>query len=180
MVRRFLTPFLEGRGMGFFYDFLNEKHLALILTIAFFILSMSLMPANASSETIISKQDADLIFSMNKSEWEVYAQKIGYPSDWEIRRSHLATGTTVMAFHQKTGRGLSIQPLYGDDKSRPDMLIVGSYYPIGSLPKFTEALKKEIEEAAKKDLGPEYSVTVSYAKFPKFEGIELQLMQLQK
>jgi hypothetical protein len=34
---------------------------------------ISLVRANALGETIISKQDADRIFSMTKPEWEEYA-----------------------------------------------------------------------------------------------------------
>jgi hypothetical protein len=50
---------------------------------------ISLVCANALGETIISKQDADRIFSITKPEWEEYAQKIGYPSDWKIRNSNM-------------------------------------------------------------------------------------------
>ena len=85
-----------------------------------------------------------------------------------------------MAFNTMTGYGLSIQPLYQDDHSPPDMLIVGSYYRADTLPPFTEKVKKEIEEAAKKDLGPSYSVTATYAQLPPFEGVELTVMKLQE
>ena len=143
-------------------------------------LLISLVRANALGETIISKQDADRIFSMTKPEWETYAQKIRYPSDWEIRLSRHITGAGVMAFNPKTGYGLSVQPLYRDDKSPPEMLVVGSYYPAGVFPKFTETLKKGIEEEAKKDLGSNYSVTASYAKMPPFEGVELTVIRLKE
>ena len=137
---------------------------------------MSFLPDIAFSETIISKEDADRIFSMTKPQWEEYAQKIALPLDWKIALSHHPTGTGVMAFDPKTGYGLSVQPLYPDDKSPPDMLVVGSYYPVGTL-EFTEILKKELKEAAEKDLGPKYSVTASYAKLPNHEGIVLIVIQ---
>ena len=132
--------------------------------------------SSPSSERIINKQDADRIFSMTKSQWEAYAQMVGYPTDWKIALSHHPTGTSVMAFDPKTGYGLSVQPLYPDDRSRPDMLVVGSYYPEGTF-EFIEALKKEIKEAAEKDLGPKYSVTARYTKLPPFECIELTVIR---
>jgi len=117
---------------------------------------------------------------MTKPEWEVYAQKTQYPSDWKIALSPHATGPCAMAFDPKTGYGLRVQPLYRDDKSAPEMLVVGSYFPGGTLPRFTETLMKEIEEEAKKELGSNYSVTARYAKMPPLEGIELTVMRLQE
>ena len=143
-----------------------------------FILVM--IPGMMAAETIISKQDADHIFSLTKPEWEAYAQKIVYPPNWKVALSPHDTGTGVMAFDTTTGYGLSIQPLYRDDHSPPDMLIVGSYYRAGTLSPFSDKLKKEIEEAAKKDLGPSYSVTATYVQLPPFEGVELTVMKLQQ
>jgi hypothetical protein len=133
-------------------------------------------PSPAPSETIISKEDADRIFSMTKPQWEGYARKVQYPKDWTIRLSEQETGNVLMAFNTKGAYGLSVQPLYGDDTSPPDLLIVGSYYPVGSLPAFTKKFKNNVEAAALRDLGPSYSVSARYTKLPPletFEGIEL-------
>jgi len=138
-----------------------------------------MIPRMAATETIISKKEADHIFSLTKPEWEAYAQKIVYPPDWKVVLSPYDTGTAVMAFDRAGGYGLSIQPLYEDNHSPPAMLIVGSYYRAGTFPPFTEKLKKEFEEAAKKDLGPGYSVTATYAQLTPFEGVELTVMKLQ-
>jgi hypothetical protein len=80
-----------------------------------------------------------------------------------------------MAYDSKNGYGLSIQPFYKDDKSPPDILIVGSYYPSGTLPKFTDEFRTAIESEAKEDLGSKYSVSASHTKMPPFEGIELMI-----
>ena len=132
-------------------------------------------PSPALPETIISKEDADRIFSMTKTQWEGYAQRVQYPRNRKVALSKLETGTNLMAFDTKTGYGLSVQPLYPDDTSPPDILIVGSYYPAGSFPAFTEELKNNIEEAVLRDLGPAYSVRASYTKPPAFEGVELSV-----
>jgi hypothetical protein len=152
-----------------------------ILKMVLLVLFVCFAPASVFSQAIISKQEADRIFSMTKPEWEEYVQKVAYPSDWQKSLSSHDTGTAVMAFDRKTGHGLLVQPLYRDYQSPPEMVIVGRYYPEGSLPRFTETLKREIEEATKKDLGIQYSVSARYAKLPGgFEGIELTVMQLQK
>lgn len=127
----------------------------------------------ATLETIINKQDADHIFSLNRAGWEEYAQRIVYPAGWQMRSSRPETGTTVMAFDSNTGMGLSIQPLYYGDDSHPGSLVIGSYYPLGSLRPFDGEMKRHFEQGAIKDLGAKYAVSATYVKMPKFEGIEL-------
>ena len=132
-------------------------------------------PSAPSSERIINKQDADYIFSLNRPGWERYVQRMVHPDGWKVRFGHHETGTSVMAFDPNTGIGLSVQPLYNNDDSPPTFLIVGSYYPLGSLPAFTDDFKSNLEREAAKDLGPAYSVSASYSKMPPFESIELMI-----
>jgi hypothetical protein len=132
----------------------------------------------AVPEKIVSKQDADYIFSLTKSQWEAYAQKMVHPEGGEIKLSLHDTGTSVMAFDPKTGFGLSAQPLYDNETSPLEMLIVGSYFPLGSLPEFTDELKREIEAEAKKDLGVKYEVSANYTETPPLEGIELMITKV--
>lgn len=135
-------------------------------------------PQSASSppsEKIINKQDADHIFNLNRREWESYAKRMVHPDGWKVRLSSHDTGTGVTSLDPKTGLGLSIQPLYSDNKGPPTMLIVGSYYPLGFLPDFTDDFKKNLEKDASDDLGPAYLVTASYTKMPPFEVIELMV-----
>ena len=129
------------------------------------------------SEKIINKKDADYIFSLNRTGWEAYAQKMIHPEGWKVRFGRHDTGTSVMAFDPNTSMGLSIQPLYENDDLPPTIIIVGSYYPLGSLPAFTDDFKRSLEKEAGKDLGPAYSVSASYSKMPPFEGIELMIMK---
>lgn len=127
-------------------------------------------------EVIINKEDADLIFTLNRLQWEAYAKRFIHPGGWEIRLSSHDTGSAVMAYDAKNGMGLSIQPLYKDDTSPPDILIVGSYYPVGTLGRFPDELRKHMEAAAKKDLGSEYSASLNYKKItPSMEAIEIMV-----
>jgi hypothetical protein len=68
----------------------------------------------------------------------------------------------------------SVQPLYTDDQSPPGMIVIGSYYPVGFM-RITDELIKRIEQAARLDLGPAYSVSANHAKMPgtNMVGIEL-------
>lgn len=126
------------------------------------------MELPADSEQIVSKQDADRIFSLTRAEWDEYAKVMVHPPGWEVRLSPLDTGTAVMAYDQNTGFGLLVQPLYADDKRPPQMLVVGNYYPAGTLP-FTESLMREFEDTARTDLGPEYTASVSLKRITPFE-----------
>ena len=85
------------------------------------------------SETIISKKDADHMFSMKKSEWEEFKFKYVFPDGWEARFVELDTGSSIMAFDKKNNIGLSVQPFYEDTNSLPDIVKVGSYYEKGRL-----------------------------------------------
>ena len=111
---------------------------------------------------ILSKQDADYIFALNRSEWEKYVLTMTYPDGWKVRRTNLDTGTGVAAFDPRTGRGLSIQPFFGDEKSPPDLLLVGSYFAAGTLSIPTKEFLKDVEQEATADLGSAYSVSASH------------------
>jgi len=133
-------------------------------------------PAHVKSETIISKKDADHLFSMKKSEWEEFKFKYVFPDGWEARFVEFDTGSSIMAFDKKNNiGGLSVQPLYEDTNSLPDIVIVGSYYEKGRLnidKSFIEDIKKETE----KDLGSKYKVMVKYVNLTdNYEGVEITI-----
>jgi len=127
------------------------------------------------NETILSKVDTDTIFSLTRQKWETYIENMVHPNGWKVRYSKHDTGSAVMAYDSKTGYGLSIQPFYKNDDTPPDILIVSSYYPSGTLPRFTDDVKTEIESEARRDLGSKYAVSASYTKMPPYEGIELMI-----
>jgi hypothetical protein len=73
-------------------------------------------------ERIVSKQDSDRIFSLNRDQWEAEAKQMVHPLGWQIRLNPLDTGTALMSRDPKTGIGLSVQPMFKDAQSQPDML----------------------------------------------------------
>ncbi|MBC2733021.1 MAG: hypothetical protein HF981_01560 [Desulfobacteraceae bacterium] len=131
------------------------------------------------TETIISKEDADRIYGMTLPEWEAYVRAMEFPPDWEVRIYPLNTGTGITGFDPQTQTGLSIQPLYLNDESPPEMLVVGSYYPIGSRPNPDEDFIRYIEKTASEDLGSGYRVSATAADLPNHRGIELTVTRTQ-
>src|SRR5208282_1233611 len=86
--------------------------------------------AASGEERIVNKQDTDMVFRLNKADWNAAAEQMFHPEGWTVRLSPFETGMGVGSFDPKTGIGLSVQPLYTNDKGPPDRLIVGSYYPV--------------------------------------------------
>ena len=127
-----------------------------------------------AQETIISKKDADFVFGLSKPEWEKNAMKFFAPG-WVVRASKHDTGTGVAAFNPANGYGMSVQPLYRNDRDKPEMVIVGNYFPMGALPPMTDDLKRSMESDAQKDLGAGYHVRLNYSKMEKMDVIELFL-----
>ena len=129
---------------------------------------------SVDGERIISKPDADMIFAFTRAEWESYVRQDAPPEGWTVRLLSHDTGTALTWFNQSTGIGASVQPLFKDEQSPPGMIVVGSYYPVGSM-RITDELIKDIEQAARLDLGPTYSVSANHSKTPgtNVEGIDL-------
>lgn len=141
------------------------------LALAFLCIGLELQ---AAQESIISKKDADFVFGLSELEWEKNAPKFFAPG-WDVRLSKHETGTGVAAYNPSNGYGVSVQPIYRNDRDKPEMVIVGNYFPVGALPPMTEDMKRSLESAARKDLGPAYSVRLTYSKTEKLELIELFL-----
>jgi len=133
-------------------------------------------------ERIVNKQDTDTVFGLNKADWNAAAEQMSNPLGWTVRLSRLETGTGVGSFDPKTGMGLVVQPLYTNDTGAPDLLIVGSYYPIGTLREFSDQRKKNIEAAARSDLGDGYAVGIQFSTVespaPGFDLVEITITQV--
>jgi hypothetical protein len=134
----------------------------------------------AQLKTVVSKVDADRIFSMARSEWEAYAKGLFHPEGWKVRFEPSDEGTSVFAHDPTTGVALTIRPYYDNAIDPPEVLFVVRRYPLGKGPKFTAEFKRDSEDKAKKDLGPAYSVSVAYTKSPPYEEIELIIKKIRK
>ena len=127
-------------------------------------------------ERIISKADADMIFAFTRAEWERYARQVTAPEGWTLRLQPFDTGTMIARFNHSTGIGEFVQALFTNDQGPPRRIFVGSYYPVGSL-RITGKVVKQIEQAARLDLGPAYSVWANTAA-PAMPGANLDAIEL--
>jgi len=129
-----------------------------------------------AQEPIISKPDADKIFALTREEWERYARQVTAPDGWTLRLQPFNTGTMIVRFNQSTGIGTSVQALFTNDQEPPRRILVGRYYPVGFM-RITWEVVKWIEQAARFELGPAYSVWANIAT-PAIPGANLVAIEL--
>jgi len=115
----------------------------------------------SGQEPILSKTDADYVFSRTRQQWERDSNAFFGPGR-VVTTKRFDTGTLAMVVDQATGVGVSVQPFYRNDFAPPELVMITNFFPIGFLPPMTEELKKDMEAAAQKDLAPTYSVRMRY------------------
>jgi hypothetical protein len=93
-----------------------------------------------------------------------------------LRLQPFDTGTMIARFNHSTGIGEFVQALFTNDQGPPRRIFVGSYYPVGSM-RITGKVVKQIEQAARLDLGPAYSVWANTAA-PAMPGANLEAIEL--
>jgi hypothetical protein len=143
-----------------------------------------------AQERIISKADADMIFAFTRAEWERYVRQVVPPEGWTMRLQPLETGTGLARVNQSTGIWKSVQALFTNDEGPPIRIFVGSYYPVYALleglererdergfMRITREVVKQIEQAARLELGPAYSVWANTAA-PAMPGSNLVAIEL--
>ena len=126
---------------------------------------------------LLSKEDADKIFEMTKSEWEANAQTFSAPG-WKVRFQNAEEGLRVAAVESASGFGFVLMPFYKTESGLPELVIVGNYFQPGQIPKLTDQLKKAIEAKAKASLGTSYSVIVVYDEDEQVTRIEFFLSRV--
>jgi hypothetical protein len=142
------------------------------------LLGLAIVPAtSAPQERIVNRQDADRFFGLSRTQWEAEAREMVESQGWKVRPTPADTGTSVMTMDSKTGVGLGVQPVFRDAYGPPVTLVVGSYYPAGTFRRFSEQAQRDLESAVSTNLGPPYSVSVSFstqaAPPPGFDIVEL-------
>ena len=140
------------------------------------LLAVAVGPPSAQ-ERIVSKQDADRIFGLNRSQWEAEARRMVDSQSWKVLPGAREQGTGVIATDPKTGVGLAVRPSFRDAQGPPETLVVGSYYPSGTFRRFSDQTRREMEAAAGSDLGKAYSVEVAFSSTtspaPGYDVVEL-------
>jgi hypothetical protein len=156
---------------------------SLVATFLLTVLAVAAGPS-AGQERIVSKQDADRIFRLSRSQWEAEARRMVESQVWKVWPGPAHQGTGVMATDPKTGVGLAVRPSFTDPKGPPEMLVVGSYYPVGTFRRFSDQTRREMEAAAGSDLGKAYSVTVAFSSTatpaPGFDVVEVIITRTRR
>ena len=147
------------------------------------LLAVAVGPATAQ-ERLVSKQDADRIFGLTRSQWEAEARRMVDSQTWKVLPGPGDHGTGVIATDPKTGVALAVRPSFRDAQSPPDTLVVGSYYPSGTFRRFSDQTRREMEAAAGSDLGKAYSVAVAFTSTPSpapgFDVVEVIITRTRR
>ena len=156
---------------------------SLVAVVLLALLAVALGPS-AAQERIVSKQDADRIFGLNRSQWEAEARRMVESQSWKVLPGAADQGTGVIATDPKTGVGLAVRPSYRDGQGPPEALVVGSYYPSGTFRRFSDQTRREMEAAAGSDLGKAYSVAVAFtstsAPAPGYDVVEVIITRTRR
>ena len=156
---------------------------AFVAAVFLALLAVALGPS-AAQERIVSKQDADRIFGLTRSQWEAEARRMVESQSWKILPNASNQGTAVIATDPKTGVGLAVRPSYRDSQGPPETLVVGSYYPSGTFRQFSEQIRREIEAVAGSDLGKAYSVAVAFSSTtspaPGYDVVEVIITRTRR
>jgi hypothetical protein len=154
---------------------------SVIMAVALVLASLTLyaQESDLNEKQIINKQNADKIFSMNKGEWEKYVREISAPQGWAIQLGYMESGTNIMFINKNEWYGLSVHPMFIDEKQPPDVLFVNSYYTLGTLPENIEELKQHVKQGVEADLGASYSVEVVLEKLSEYVGVKLIIIKTE-
>jgi len=128
--------------------------------------------AEPSLETVISREEADRLFSLMRPEWEKVARGSYYPG-WAIQLSPRDTGMSLKAYDPSRKFSVSVQPFYDDDMSPPKSLIVGASYPVDFWAGGTDQMLSNIRSANRRSLGPSYSLSLVHQRVNRLDVIEL-------
>ena len=134
-----------------------------VVAVVFLALLAVALGPSAAQERIVSKQDADRIFGLNRSQWEAEARRMVDSQSWKVLPGGGDRGTGVIATDPRTGVGLAVRPSFRDTQGPPETLVVGSYYPSGTFRRFSDQTRREMEAAAGSDLGKTYLVAVGFS-----------------
>ena len=138
---------------------------------------------SASQERLVSKQDADRIFKLNRAQWEAEARRMVESQTWRVLPGAAGEGTGVIATDPRTGVGVAVQPSF-KNQGQPETLVVGSYYPVGTFRRFSDQTRREMESAAGSDFGSGYSVTVAFTTTPSpapgFDVVEVIITRARR
>ena len=112
-------------------------------------------------EKLLVKSDILLMFRVTKPEWAEATSSLMAPG-WSIRFAAHDTGAEVIAVSPYTGAGLSIRPIFVNETTTPESIIICNILPPGSSTPMTASRRKEMQALAQQEIGPTYSVILDH------------------
>jgi hypothetical protein len=127
-------------------------------------------------DNYIDKRQIDYVFTLDIDGWEEYIKKMEQLFNkvgWSTRRKHDTRGSVIL-INNPDGSSFSIQPLFSETvSSKLFILIIGTYYPKGSIPIESKNFKSDLQSMVEEELGKSYKVKIDYLDFtPKVNLIE--------
>jgi len=126
-----------------------------------------MLPA-INKNNYIHKEQIDHYFTLDNEGWELEMKEmesIFNKDGWTFTKVPSET-VTVYFCNAQNGMGVSYQALFlENDPSKLFNLIIGTYYPKGSLPFEDENFRSELISKCKEELGDSYKLEVSFLDF---------------
>ena len=137
-----------------------------------------LLPA-INQDNYIHKEQVDPIFKTDVEGWEEYLKELEpilNKDGWSFIKVPCDTGTTYLCDNPNGSRS-SAQPLFLENNpSTPLKLIIGTYYPKGSIPFEDDDFRNELISKCNEELGDSYKLEVLFLNFTnEMYNIEFQI-----
>jgi len=129
-----------------------------------------------NQDNYIHKEQIDHIFTLDIKGWEEHIKDMEptlNTDGWSSVKNPCETGSIFIS-NNPDGTACSVQPLFGEtDSSNPNILIIGTYYPKGSIPFENENFRSNLKFKCEEELGEFYRLEVSFLDFtPEMNLIE--------
>lgn len=121
-----------------------------------------------NQDNYIHKRQIDHIFTLDIEGWEEHIKDMEpelNTDGWSSVKNTCETGS-VLLINNPDGTACSFQPLFvGADSSNPNILIIGTYYPKGSIPFENENFRNDLKSKCEAELGESYMLKVDFFEF---------------
>lgn len=129
-------------------------------------------------DNYIHKSQIDHIFTLDNKGWEEHIKELEptFKDGWSCVINPCETGSNFSTVNPN-GSGCSLQPLFSEtDPSNPSILIIGTYYPKGSIPFEDANFRSDLQSKSQEELGESYELKVGYLDFtPEMNLIEFTI-----
>ena len=121
-----------------------------------------------NQDNYIHKEQIDRIFTLDVNGWEDHIKDMEptlNTDGWSSVKNPCETGSIFIS-NNPDGTACSVQPLFGEtDSSNPIILIIGTYYPKGSIPFENENFRNDLKSKCEAEIGESYMLKIDFLEF---------------